>query len=79
MKRIHKDIDGAIQQFNFARRLNYPAIGHLRFADIHGDGGPYRPRVYAIINANGGVSYSELNGASYPETLAKIKSATEGV
>lgn len=76
MKRIHKEIDGAIQRLNFARRLTYPMIGHLRFADIKGDG-VYRPRVYAIINAGGGVCYSELNGADYSATLANILKATE--
>jgi hypothetical protein len=70
-------IDKAISQLNQKRGLQYPAIGFLIFADIKGDGGKLRRRIYVIANSDGGVSFSDLNAATYQQSYARIKKAIE--
>lgn len=66
-------IDIALDKLNAKNGLTYPMIGYSYFADIKGNGCRYGRRyVYTIINENGGVSYSELNGRSYVHTATKI-------
>ena len=50
----------------------YPQMGHLRYANIAGDGRNYRT-VYTIVNANGGVS-AVHNGATVKVTIKKLES-----
>lgn len=49
----------------------YPQMGHMRYANITGDGRNYRT-VYVIINAGGGVC-AVHNGATPKETAAKLR------
>ena len=67
-------IDNALDALNAARGLAYPAIGYSYYADIRGDGARRRlPRsIYTIISTGGGVTYSELNGATPRDTLCNI-------
>lgn len=66
-------IDLLLEEIN---KLNgnatYPQIGHLRYANIAGDGRTYRT-VYAITNANGGVT-AVHNGATPKATIKKLES-----
>lgn len=66
-------IDNLCDEIN---RLNgnatYPQMGHLRYANIAGDGRNYRT-VYAITNANGGVT-AVHNGATSKATIKKLES-----
>lgn len=65
-------IDRMIEEVN---KLNgncqYPQVGHLRYANIAGDGRNYRT-VYAITNNNGGVT-SVHNGATPQQTIKKLQ------
>lgn len=63
-----------LAELNATRGLKYPEIGYCYFADIRGDG-RYNPAVYRISNAQGGVAYSELNGATARERCQKIRAA----
>lgn len=67
-------IDIAVDALNAKRGLAYPMIGHMRYANIAGDGRRYRT-LYVIINEGGGVSYSEFNARSTRKTLDKLKAA----
>lgn len=49
----------------------YPQIGHLRYANIAGDGRRYRT-VYCIVNANGGVRAAH-NGATVHATIKNLE------
>lgn len=64
-------IDLAVTALNAKRGLKYPDIGYMYYANIAGDGRKYRS-LYTIINAGGGVSYSEFNGKTTRETLKKL-------
>lgn len=54
---------------------NANPIGHLRWADIKGDGRNICS-VWVIVNENGGVSRSHLNGATMRKTLCAIEVET---
>ena len=56
---------------NTARRLEYPAIGYLYFADVMGDGSKRRS-VWQVINRDGGIA-SAYNGKTYRETAANLR------
>lgn len=70
-------IDLAVDALNASRGLKYPMVGHMRYANITGDGRNYRS-LYVIINDDGGVTYSSLNGASRVKTLANLRNALLG-
>ena len=65
-------IDRMIEDVN---KLNgncqHPQVGHLRYANIAGDGRNYRT-VYAITNNNGGVT-AVHNGATPQQTIKKLQ------
>lgn len=63
-----------LNELNAARGLKYPAIGYTFFADVTGDG-TNRRRVYTIINARGGVTFSDLNAATPRKRCDKIRAA----
>lgn len=63
-----------LKELNAARGLKYPDIGYSYFADIKGDGRNIRS-IYIIINENGGVCYSSLNGKTPRERCNKIRRA----
>ena len=67
-------IKAALTRLNDRNKVVYPNVGYAYFADIKGDV-VYRPRVYKIINANGGVAHSTLNGKTKRETVANIDAA----
>lgn len=52
-------------------KCEYPQIGHLRYANIAGDGRRHRT-VYAIINPLGGVR-AVHNGATPRQTATKLR------
>lgn len=64
-------IRGALDTLNTAKGLAYLNIGYAYYADIKGDGRNKR-HVYVITNAQGGVSFSEMNGATMRKTLDLI-------
>lgn len=70
--------DFALDRLNAAKGLTSSDIGYSYFADIGGWGGRNRRSVYTIINADGGVTYSSLNG-SPRERLARIEAAHKAV
>ncbi|UUV43072.1 hypothetical protein RCDORA_99 [Rhodobacter phage RcDora] len=63
-----------LAELNAARGLKYPDIGYCYFADVKGDG-TYNPRVYTIVNPQGGVTLSYLNAPSPRERCQKIRAA----
>lgn len=65
-----------LRELNAKRGLKYPDIGYVFFADVGGDG-RYCPRVYKIINADGGVTLSDLNGATARKRCDNIRAALE--
>lgn len=69
-------IDLAVDALNAHKGLKYPMIGHMRYANIAGDGRRYRS-LYVIINDGGGVAYSEYNARSPKETLRKLEEAVK--
>ena len=66
-------IDRMLEEIN---KLNgdchYPQVGHLRYANIAGDGRNYRT-VYVITNNLGGVATAH-NGRKPKETIKKLQS-----
>lgn len=66
-----------LAELNAARGLAYPDVGYTYFAGVTGAGGKYRPSVYTIINAGGGVTYSDLNDVSARKRCDKIRAAIE--
>lgn len=71
-------IDLAVDALNAKRGLTYPMIGHLRYANIVGDGRRYRS-LYVIINDQGGVSYSGYNDRTPKKTLGRLRAALENI
>ena len=66
-------IDLLLEEINLLNgNCQYPEIGHLRYANIAGDGRNYRT-VYVIVNPNGGVR-SVHNGRTPKETIKKLQS-----
>lgn len=63
-----------LNELNALEGRSYPDIGYSYYADIKGDGTRQR-RVYDIMNANGAVRLSRLNGETHKETLQKIRAA----
>lgn len=63
-----------LAQLNAKRGLKYPDIGFLFFADIKGNGTSCNA-IWQIINANGGVTRSELNARSKRQQCDKIRAA----
>ena len=51
-----------LQELNEKRGLSYPQVGYSYFADVKGNGSSSKA-VYTIVNENGGVSRSHLNGS----------------
>lgn len=68
-----------LRELNAARGLEYPAKGYAYFADVRGDGGPLRRSVWVIINGDGGVTRSCLNGRTARETCENIRAAIRAV
>lgn len=66
-------IDRMLEEIN---KLNgdcqYPQVGHLRYANIAGDGRNYRT-VYIIVNECGGVA-AVHNGATPQKTIKTLQS-----
>jgi hypothetical protein len=66
-------IDKLIDKINKANKdCAYPQIGHMRYANITGDGRNYRT-VYVIVNEGGGVR-AVHNGRTDRETAANLRS-----
>lgn len=66
-------IDQLCEAINKANKnCTYPQRGHLRYADIKGDGRRYRT-VYVICNDEGGVCPAH-NGATPKQTAANLRS-----
>jgi hypothetical protein len=66
-------IDKLIDEINKANKdCAYPQIGHMRYANITGDGRNYRT-VYVITNEQGGVTACH-NGRTDRETAANLRS-----
>lgn len=63
-----------LNQLNTARGLKYPDIGYSYFADITGDGRKRRS-IYTIINAGGGVTYSEMNASNPRDRCDNVRAA----
>lgn len=66
-----------LKELNALRGRKYPEIGYSFYADVRGDGSN-RKSVYTIVNENGGVTYSPLNGKTSRETCANIRRAIAG-
>ena len=60
----------AIDELNRLNGKKYPDIGYIYRTDLIGNSG--KPAIYVIINSDGGVSRSELNGNNVRDTLKKI-------
>lgn len=71
-----KDIRAALTTLNAKRGLASGQVGYAYYADIKGDGRNVR-RVWTVISANGGVTYSHMNGATQRKTLEKINKSIE--
>lgn len=63
-----------VAEYNAARGLEYPTIGYLLWQNVRGDGAS-KPALYAICNARGGVTYSELNNRSSRKRCAALRAA----
>ena len=61
-----------LTELNARRGLAYPDVGYCFFADIAGNGGPRKRRVWTIVNESGGVTRSGLNGPNPRATVLKI-------
>lgn len=66
-------IDKLCIQYNKTKGLTYPSIGYLTFADYHGAWYPLKRKLYEIVNQDGGVTRSPLNGKTYKETARNIR------
>lgn len=65
-------IDLLLEEINILNgACQYPQIGHLRYANITGDGRNHRT-VYVIVTERGGVA-AVHNGANPKETIRKLK------
>ena len=64
-----------LADLNAARGLVYPAKGYAFYADVRGNGGPLRSSVWVIVNGDGGVARSCLNGRNARETCENIRAA----
>lgn len=67
--------DKLLAELNALRGLKYEDPGYSYFADVFGSG-VYSPHVYATL-PGGGVTYSELNGATARERCKKIRAAID--
>jgi len=65
-----------LQELNEVRGLTYPMKGYSYFADVVGNG-IAMPRVYIIVNANGGVTYSGLNKGTSRKRCDAIRLAID--
>ena len=65
-----------LRELNTINGVAYPGIGYVFFADIVGDG-IARPRIYTVVNANGGVTLSELNDTNPRKRCTKIRDAID--
>lgn len=63
-----------LSQLNAARGLKYPDIGYSYFADVTGDGRKHRS-IYTIINAGGGVTYSDMNASNSRGRCDNVRAA----
>lgn len=63
-----------LAELNTIRGLRYPDVGYCYFADLKGDG-TYSPRVYTIVNPQGGVTLSSLNAPTARARCENIRSA----
>jgi hypothetical protein len=68
-----------LAELNAARGVQYPEKGYSYFADIRGNGGPIRRAVWTIMNGDGGVTRSCLNGKTARETCENIRAAIRAV
>ena len=69
-------ITDALARLNAKNGLSYPDRGYSYYADIKGDGTNTK-RVYTIINKDGGVTRSHMNGDTMRQTLAAIEGEIE--
>ena len=67
-----------LEELNAAKGLSYPQVGYSYFADVKGDGRNIRS-VYTIVNAQGGVTYSNFNAATPRQRCNKIRAAITAV
>lgn len=65
-----------LHELNTINGVAYLGIGYMYFADVVGDG-TARPRIYTVINANGGVTLSALNDTNPRKRCTKIRDAIE--
>ena len=65
----HRQIIITLKELMNAKRLEYPNIGYIYYADVKGDSAKYKPQFYAVINGNGGVS--GVNHIYKKETMRK--------
>lgn len=72
-----RDVEKACARYNAAKAFNhYNSIGRLSFGDVAGMGGPFKPRLWVVINDKGGVCRKpELQGATHRQTIALIDAA----
>jgi hypothetical protein len=66
--------DKLLNQLNQLNGLSYPMVGYSYFADVAGFG-DNRKSVHTVINENGGVVRSVLNGKTPRERCNKIREA----
>lgn len=63
-----------LNELNAALGLSYPQIGYSFYQDVVGNG-IAKPRIYTIVNAFGGVTYSEMNDANPRKRCGNIREA----
>jgi hypothetical protein len=63
-----------LTELNQLRKLTYPNIGFLYWADVDGRG-TYLPRVYVIINEQGGINLSALHHNNSNQRCKNIRQA----
>ena len=68
-------IDRLLDELNTINGVKSGQMGYSYFADIKGDGGPIRRKVYTVISPLGGVTYSPFNALSRNVTAARIRAA----
>lgn len=69
-------IHAALKTLNEKRGFAYPEVGYCYYGDIKGNRRNIKS-LYTIINANGGVTRSNLNGYTMRETLGNIERSIE--
>ena len=63
-----------VNALNNERGLSYPDVGYLMYQDVRGDGRNIRS-LYSIINADGGVVYSQHNASTARKRCKNLREA----